>query len=305
MGVILKRTLQRTLGLSAVIISVLAGILGGFVLARSAEIMNVPAFGYYLNQRLIEQHTTVFFLICGVLLMVIVSAVSTGLIAGEVHEGTFRMLVAKPNSRMSILLGKILGMLIGALMLMVMSLSAMYLMNYVCGSYDGNIFGALLSYFPGYLLYGLIVTLFFSSLAVLLSCVAKKRIIALLPMLLVIILVLVLPLVVRLVLSIRGSFSLDALGYVDLNYHFGSIFRWCMEPFGGINGTAGQLEIPTMLMNIFRQTPIDPDLAHSPNSGVITTVNNMIPAGIVLTVYLALTVINYTASFAIIRRKDV
>ena len=124
-------------------------------------------------------------------------------------------------------------------------------------------------------------------------------------MLLVIILVLVLPLVVRLVLSIRGSFSLDALGYVDLNYHFGSIFRWCMESFGGINGTAGQLEIPTMLMNIFRQTPIDPDLAHSPNSGVITTVNNMIPAGIVLTVYLALTVINYTASFAIIRRKDV
>ena len=56
---------------------------------------------------------------------------------------------------------------------------------------------------------------------------------------------------------------------------------------------------------MFRQTPIDPDLAHSPNSGVITTVNNMIPAGIVLTVYLALTVINYTASFAIIRRKDV
>ncbi|MBR5731120.1 MAG: ABC transporter permease subunit, partial [Firmicutes bacterium] len=280
-------------------------ILGGFVLARSAETMSVPAFGYYLDQRLIEQHTTVFFLICGSMLMVIVSAVSTGLISGEVHEGTFRILVSKPNSRMSILLGKVLGMLIGSLMLMVLSLSAMYLANYLFGSYDGNIFKGLLSYFPGYLLYGLIVTLFFSSLAVLLSCIAKKRIIALLPMLLVIILVLVLPLVVRLVMALRGSINLDALGYVDLNYHFGSIFRWCMDFFGGINGTAGQLEIPTMLMNIFRQTSIDPDIAHSTISGVITTVNNMIPAVVLVTAYGVLTVINYVASFAIIRRKDV
>ena len=305
MGVILKRTLQRTLGLSAVLVSLAAGLLGGLVLAKASATDAVPAFGNYLNARLLEQHTTVFFLICGALLMVIVSAVGTGLIAGEVHEGTFRILVAKPNSRAAILLGKVLGMLIGSLMLMVMSLSAMYAMNYLCGNYDGNIFKGLLAYFPAYLLYGLIVTLFFSSLAVLLSCVAKKRVIALLPMLFVMIIVLVLPLVVRLVLSIKGGAGLDKLGFVDLNYHFGSIFRWCTEFTGGIKGTSGQLEIPTLLMNIFTQKAIDPDIAHTTNSGVLTTVNNAVPVVVLIAVYGALTVINYVASFAIIRRKDV
>ena len=305
MGVILKRTLQETLRLSAVIVSLAAGLLGGFVLARAGATDSVPAFANYLNSRLIEQHTTVFFLICGAMLMVIVSAVGTGLIAGEVHEGTFRILVAKPNSRVSILLGKVLGMLIGSLMLMVMSLSARYFMNYICGNYDGNIFKGLLAYFPAYLLYGLIVTLFFSSLAVLLSCVAKKRVIALLPMLVVMIIVLVLPLVVRLVLSLKGGAGLDKLSFVDLNYHFGSLFRWCTEFSGGIKGTSNQLEIPTLLMNIFTQKAIDPDIAHTTNSGVLTTINNAVPATVLLIVYGALTVINYVASFAIIRRKDV
>ncbi len=305
MGVILKRTLQRTLGLSAVIISLVAGLLGGLVLGRSGIVDNVPAFDYYLNSRLIEQHTVVFFLICGAMLMVIVSAVGTGLIAGEVHEGTFRILVSKPNSRMSILLGKVLGMLIGALILMVMSLSAMYVMNYLCGNYDGNIFKALLSYFPAYLIYGLMVTLFFSSLSVLLSCVAKKRVIALLPMLLVMIVVLVLPLVVRLVLSLRGGAGLDKISFLDLNYHFGSMFRWCTDFFGGIKGTSAQLELPAILMNIFKQTAVDPDIAHTMDSGVLTTVNNSIPVTVLLAVYGALTVINYAAGFAIIRRKDV
>ena len=142
-------------------------------------------------------------------------------------------------------------------------------------------------------------------LAVLLSCVAKKRVIALLPMLFVMIIVLVLPLVVRLVLSLKGGAGLDKLSFVDLNYHFGSLFRWCTEFTGGIKGTSNQLEIPTLLMNIFTQKAIDPDIAHTTNSGVLTTINNAVPATVLLIVYGALTVINYVASFAIIRRKDV
>ena len=116
---------------------------------------------------------------------------------------------------------------------------------------------------------------------------------------------LVLPLVVRLVLSLRGGAGLDKLAFVDLNYHFGSMFRWCTEFFGGIKGTSGQLEIPTLLMNMFKQTAIDPDIAHQTNGAVLTTVNDTIPVTVLLGVYGALTVANYAASFAIIRRKDV
>ena len=118
------------------------------------------------------------------------------------------------------------------------------------------------------------------------------------------ILILVVPLVIRLVLSIRGL-ALDNLSFVDLNYHFGSIFRWCMDLFGGIKGTSAQLEIPSILMNIFKQVVIDPDLAHTTNSGVLTTVNETIPTMVVLLVYAAFTVINYVVSFTVIRRKDV
>ena len=305
MLVILKRTLQGSLRLSAVIISLLAGLLGGLVLGRSSIEESVQPYMNYLAERLIEQHIVVFFLICGAMLMVIVSATGAGLISGEVHEGTFRLLVAKPNRRTSILLGKVLGMLIGTIILMVLSLSAMYAMQYAFGAYDGNVYGALLSYLPGYLLYGLIVTMFFSSLSVLLSCIAKKRIVALLPMLLIIVIVLVLPLVLRLVMSLRQAGSADTLSIVDLNYHFGSIFKWCVSFCGGIFGSSGQLEMPALLMNIFRQVKIDPDIARSLNAGVLTADNEYIPTAVILAVYLGLTVVNYIASFAIIRRKDV
>ena len=105
MKVIIKRTLEETLRIPAVILVIAAGLAGGYIAGRAGNITSVPAYVNYLNERLLVQHLAVFFLINGVILMGIVSSVGSGLIAGEVHEGTIRLLVSKPNSRRTILLG--------------------------------------------------------------------------------------------------------------------------------------------------------------------------------------------------------
>ena len=306
MFVILKRTLQETLKLWAVILTAAAGVLGGLLAGSSGTSFAARgSFETVLNRLLMIQHLVIFFLIYGVVLMITVSSTGAGLIAGEVHEGTFRILVAKPNSRCSILLGKVLGMLAGTFILMILGLASFFAAELSSGGSDGNIKEGLMAYIPAYLLYGLIVALFFSSAAVLLSTLAKKRIIALLPLLLMIVLILGVPLVLRLIISLRGEQSAGVLSYLDPNYHFGSMFRWCMDLCGGIHGSSTQLSLAAMLMNIFKQVPIDADLVRGTGGGTITMVNELIKAEIILGAYGAFTVINYLASFLIIRKKNV
>ena len=305
MKVIIKRTLEETLRIPAVILVILAGLAGGYVAGRAGNVTSVPAYVNYLNERLIVQHLGVFFLINGVILMSLVSSVGSGLIAGEVHEGTIRLLVSKPNSRRTILLGKVLGMLGGSIILMILGLSTFYLAETLKGQFDGNIMMDLLVYFPAYIMYGLIVTFFFSSLAVLLSCLAKKRIIALLPMMFLIIAITAIPVIVRVVLMIANkTYPSDLLYLVDVNYHFGSLFQWCCDFYGGIKGTTSQLQMPTILMGIFQQVVLDRDVTHVSSSAMMLA-NNVIPKLAIVIAYAALTVVNYIASFTIISRKDV
>lgn len=305
MKVIIKRTLEETLRIPAVILVIAAGLAGGYIAGRAGNITSVPAYVNYLNERLLVQHLAVFFLINGVILMGIVSSVGSGLIAGEVHEGTIRLLVSKPNSRRTILLGKVLGMLGGSVILMILGLSTFYLTETLKGQFDGNIMMDLLCYFPAYIMYGLIVTFFFSSLAVLLSCLAKKRIIALLPMMFLIIAIMAIPVIVRVVLMIANkSYPSDLLYYADVNYHFGSLFRWCCDFYGGIKGTTSQLQMPTILMGIFQEVALDKDVTHVQNSAMMLA-NNVIPKLVIVIMYGVLTVFNYAASFSIISRKDV
>ncbi|MBQ1300670.1 MAG: ABC transporter permease subunit [Erysipelotrichaceae bacterium] len=304
MKVIFRRTLEESLRIPAIIISILAGVLAGVALGRTANYNTIPAFSYYMNALLIRQHMAVFFLINGVVLMTMISAISSGLIAGEVHEGTLRILITKPNSRSTILVSKILGMLTGTAILSLLALTIMYIIEIFMGKLDGNLVSGLLSYAPAYLLYGTIVTLFFSSLGVLLSCIAKRKVVALLPLLAIMIVTLGLPIVFRIVMEFASVEMSPILSLVDLNYHFSSIFRWCCDLCGGIHGTAGQLESLAMLTNMFEARRMDPDVVRGPASAIMKE-NNSLPIMGILAVYGLLICINYLSSFIIIRKKDV
>ena len=305
MKVIIKRTLEETLRISAIIITVIAGLAAGYILARSAKFEEVPAFNYYVNANLIRQHMTVFFLINGLVLMTMVSAISSGLIAGEVHEGTLRILVTKPNSRSTILFAKILGMITGTTILTLLAMALMYIVELMMGRFDGNLASAMLGYLPAYLLYGAIVMLFFSSLGTLLSCVAKRKVVALLPLLLFMAVTLGLPIVMRVVMSFASVQMDPVVAFIDLNYHFSSIFKWCCNLCGGIHGTSNQMEALAFLTNMFESKVIDTDLTREASRAAMMVDNNSIPAIGILAVYGLLICINYLSSFILIRKKDV
>ncbi len=300
MKVIMKRTLQETLSISSIILVVVVGALAGFFISETVSSGNGQAYEAYLNQVLLYQDLVVFFLISGVVLMAIISSVGTGLVASEVQEGTFKLLVGKPNSRRSILLGKVLGMVIGVTILGVLSLSCMFIFEAILGNFDGNILNDLMSYIPSYLLYGVIIGLFFSSLSVLLSCIMKKRIWALLPMLAIMLLGLFIPIVIRMF-----YYGNSIITYFDLNYHFGQIFKWCLDFSGGVNGTTSQLEIFGTLTNAFTSLSIDRDFTLSTYTYSMMSANNFIPAVYVVILYIVISIVNYFASFMIIARKDV
>ena len=307
MKVIIKRTLEETLRITSILLVILAGVAGGYVVGINCNHSSTVAFTRYLNECLIIQHMAVFFLINGAILMIIVSSIASGLIAGEVHEGTIRLLVAKPNSRRSILLGKIIGMLTGCIILMLLGLGVFFVTESYFGQFDGNIQAGLLAYLPAYILYGLIVIAFFSSLATLLSCLVKKKVMALLPMLFLMICILALPVIIRVVLmfSNQDGYPSPLLYGVDVNYHFGSLFKWCCDFCGGINGTSSQLNMPALLLNIFKSMDIDRDITRVRQTSSMLLQNNIIPVTVLLIVYGGLTVFNFVSSFALISRKDV
>ena len=306
MFVILKRTLQETLKLWTVLLTLAAGVAGGYIIGTTGAGYNTTIYDNLLSRMLMMQHLVVFFLTYGVVLMAIVSSVGAGLIAGEVHEGTLRILVAKPNSRMGILLGKVLGLITGAILLMVMGLASLLASETFFGTFDINIWRGMMAYVPSYLLYGAIVMLFFSSLATLFSCLAKKRLVAILPMLLLMILVLGLPVIIRVVSMGMGRGQAGGiLAYADLNYHFGCVYKWCLDFCGGIHGNSGILELPTMLLNIFKQFMVDKDITRTHDYSVLTVENDLLKPLTVVTVYAGLTLFNYITSFLVMRRKDV
>ena len=304
MKAILKRTLVDTLKLPAIILMLAAGIGSGVLLAENAALADVPAYTTYLNSCLMRQHFIVFFLIDGGILLLLTVSVCSGLIAGEVHEGTFRILIAKPNSRITILIAKILGMFLGIMIIMLMGLSTMYLTEILAGNWDGNIVNDLLSYFPGYILYGLISSFFISSLAVLISTLAKKRVIALLPMLAVVLLILAVPIIFRVVFTFSGRSMPGILNLFDLNYHFGSMFRWCCQLCGPFSGSNSQKEVASLLMNTFISQAIDRDILRNYGNSMYT-INDTLPALAIVLVYMILGFINYIASILVMNNKNV
>ena len=78
--------------------------------------------------------------------MILTISNASGLVASEIHEGTFKLLAAKPNSRSQILLGKILGTIAGLTILLLVSLLSYFSTIVIAHRIDGNVIREMISF---------------------------------------------------------------------------------------------------------------------------------------------------------------
>jgi len=308
---ILSRTLEQSIRLWVAIAAVAVGVVGGLFLGQNYAYADVPAFATLSDSMIIMQSLIVFFLVAGVYLMSLIIANTTGLIASEVHDGTLRLLVAKPNNRTKILGAKLLGSVIGDVLLYLIALAAMMGTFVVTGHRDGNIVAVMLRYYPAYILYGLAVIVVMTGICVLLSCIAKRKVGAMLPMLVVMIAVLGFFPIFRsigMLTGVTGSYAANRMYLYDINYHFATLFSACLDMCGGIKGSTNQLTTVAVLLNTFTSAPMDTDIASAEalNTGMSYMIrNHQVSTWAVTFLYLAAGAGGAIGSLSLFRKKDV
>lgn len=301
MKTIFLRTLETTIKKISIIIAVVAGGFVGWLLVKTGAYYSGSVYNIALENLLLYQHLFVFFGLNGVLLICMIAGNTSGLIASETHEGTFKLLAAKPNSRSTILLGKILGNIVGLTILMVLMLLSYNGTLVVLNSIDGNILKDLIAYLPSYLLYGLLVIVIFSGIATILSCVCKKKITALLPVLVLMIVAMGFFPIFRLVTALTGASTSKVVTMVDLNYHLALMFKECVSLVGNIKPN----QILGYLTNLFSNQSLDADIVRNTNLSGYWMENKSLSAPIVTVVYLVIAIVCYYFSFEIIKKKDI
>ncbi len=297
MKVVIKRTLQETLRLPMIILMAAVGLGSGFFIGQLSYSYSTESYNDSLSEYLFNQNIMVFLFVTGSMLLILVANMASGTIAGERQDGTLRMLFAKANSRISILFGKFIGIVVGMLLLTIMSLALMYVGEAIGGNFDSNIYKDLVSYFPCYVLYGLIVILIFGSIATLFSNIFKRKAMALIPMLVLIVYAMFIPILIRMI------FGSTWFGYLDINYHLGMIFKWCCELGEGIVASRSELYNYESFMGMFVSEYIDLDVARS---YVMNFYDNLLlPVGTIFVIYGGISLASLLGSAALVAKKDV
>ncbi len=241
----------------------------------------------------------------GVWLVGFIANVFPALVGEEVHEGTLRMLLAKSNTRNSVLLGKLLGAVLATFLLLVLSMSV-YCLGITVFLPDGSLAADLLKYIPSYLLYGAMVGAFFSSLGLLLGCIFKRALIGQFILLLIMLVsVLGIPFA-RLFTSLASDQGTGIPYLFDVNYHLSTLFRWCIELKGSIDGSRSYIEMLSYFMKLFDKVYLDRDITLTNDYASMTIVRyEMFKPAAVMAFYGAVTLLNTVLSFRIFKRKNV
>ncbi len=299
---IIFRTLETTVKKSWIIVTIFVGVLAGVVMNLYLEGVQVDAFDTIVGYAITIQHCIAYF-VFGTLIMLMVADTATGLIASEVHEGTFRLLVAKPNTRGQILLAKIIGSILGEIVLAaLMIVSYFTTMTLFCEA-DGRIVDELCPYSISYFVYCLILIVVITAIAVLLSCICKRKIVAFLPIVALVVITVAFFPIYRVFADLAGSASaLNAL--YDTNYQLAVIFKQCVEMAGTIGTTSDSQSIMAYLMNLFVEIVEDRDVTLASRSYVYVENTSLSFQG-VIRAYSVLCVICYVSSYLILRKKDV
>jgi len=299
MKTIISRCLETTCKKVAIIVAIFIGFFAaGMLYGSVGEPINC-SYESFIGSLIQTQNIVVMF-VFGTVAMILAATNGSGLIAGENADGTLRLLVAKPNTRTEILFAKVIGTFTGCFMLYGIMLLGYYAFVMIFAPYDGLIFKEMLKYFVGYLVYGFIVILVVLAISTLLSCLLKKRIFALLPILAIIVLIVAFYPLSRVV----DMYSMGGKGIAsifDLNYHFSLIFKQSLAICGGMPECPSTTMV--FLTNLYNVVLSDIDITGNEVEQIVS--NNSLNSFLVTVSYLLISVGCYLGALRIFKHKDI
>ncbi len=286
-------------------IVVAASLFAGYLLAGDyLDVMTRTPTFVYLSQRLAVMYCMLtFVLIAGLCIWMIVANTSSGLFANELHEGTLRLLLSKPVSRYELVVGKIGGMLAGAMTYLGISLLIVLGIFTLRAQPDQDILIYLLKYTFVFLLYGTFVILIAGAIGNFLSTCFKKKVPALLILALIGFLIFGIIPIARTITQSLGVYDKMHLYLFDLNYQFGLIFNSFTQLIGQLSSSSGQIEVYNVFTNLFKNVPTDVDVTLT--SGSLMVLNKTLNNVIVVGGYGLLTAVLYVLSFRRMKLKDI
>jgi len=194
-----------------------------------------------------------FFWLCGIALIMLSSFICSGFVAEEVSEGTMPALIAKPVSRMSILISKFTAF---AAAISIFSFISLIFSAYLWISlFDLGIYsiGRFVSFIPMLFGYSVFISLLFGSIATAFSVISSSRMKALLPVIGILMLTFFALLPVRTALINMKVYQNHAVSLIDLGYDLGNLYIGLLEGLGvrlippvqnAVGGFTGVYKIP-------------------------------------------------------------
>lgn len=240
-----------------------------------------------------------FLYLSGIGLVMLMMIFGLDIFATEEYEGTMRILVAKPVSRKSIILGKILGLLLGTFTYYITSLILSLFIYSLFLRLDRDVLIGILKLIPSFIIYALFIIICITSVTSILSTLFKKKTPG---VVILVILVLgiygVLP-TARNIISGRGLYEDLNLQYIDVNSHFGNIYMSLIEKGKEDNELYSQMIM--LFTGRYKENYRDPDFIDNYN----IQKNDLINVPITATIYILISILLFYISYNIMSKKDI
>lgn len=248
----------------------------------------------------------VFIWLAGILLMLLIATVGSGLFATEESEGTMRILLAKPVSRNSVILGKIFGLITGSFIYMLTGLIISISLYSIMTSVDGDVFKVLVNKLPSFICYGLFIILLFTGVTALLSSIFKKRVPAIIILTVFTLLTFgVLP-IARSIMTAFRVYEKYGIYVVDTNYHMGSIYTTMLEGTGEFNPSPMGQTIIGMFSGIYVESIPDSDIVSNQYyfMGSVKK-SSFINSFVIIFIYSSISIASYILCYIRMSKKDI
>lgn len=300
MKVLFSKTFIKMFKIIPVSVCILVSGIFGILLAKEYHsLMNAKLTYYACGQNILIFYALLaFVLLAGMLIWLICANYSSGLFAGEIHEGTLRLLLAKKISRLELVIGKVGGVLAGSVVYLLLAFSAFLVVFIFLSGVEQDILMMIMGATIMFIIYGVVLIFIIGGLGTFLSSCFKKKVPGIL--ILVILATLIFGIIpfMRIFLIQFGKCDTFHLYLFDINYHLSLIFNQFLR---GFDAGLSDLSLFSMFTNLYSYGVTDFDL------GVrsMYSFNDILNSGIITFIYLAMASGLYVLSYYKMAKKDI